>query len=51
MIAPIRRIFQGLNNNALCAKNCIDDVIKNLEINVLNCQSIFEEIFKECEEL
>jgi len=35
----------------LCAKNCIDDIISNLENKRNNCQSIFEEIFKECEEL
>lgn len=49
--APISRILQGMNNDVLCAKNCIGDVITNLENKRTNCQSIFEEIFKECEEL
>lgn len=46
-------ILQGIkiNNDVLCVKNCIDDVISNLENKRNNCQSIFEEIFKECEEL
>ncbi|KAL4084152.1 hypothetical protein QTP88_027985 [Uroleucon formosanum] len=50
---PMSCILQGIkiNNDVLCVKNCIDDVISNLENKRNNCQSIFEEIFKECEEL
>jgi len=49
--APMSRILQGINNDVLCAKNCIDNIILNLENKRNNCQLIFEEIFKECEEL
>lgn len=49
--APISRILQGINNDILCAKNCIEDVITNLENKRNNCQSTFKEIYKECEEL
>lgn len=43
--APMSRILQGINNDVLCAKDCIDDIISNLENKRNNCQSIFEEIF------
>ena len=46
--APVSRILQGLNYDILNAKNCIDDIIFNLENKRTNCLVIFGDIYQEC---
>jgi len=46
--APVSRIFQGMNNDILNAKNCIDDIIFSLENKRTNCLQIFGNIYQEC---
>lgn len=46
--APVSRILQGMNNDILNAKNCIDDIIFSLENKRTNCLQIFGNIYQEC---
>lgn len=43
--APVSRIIQGVNIDIINAKNCIHDIIFNLENKRNNCLPLFRDIY------